>query len=193
MIPTEQAIINAALKLFSEKGYEATSIRDIADEAEIKSATLYYYVKNKKELLVDIMDNYLNQLKAVVLENIDSVEKSEDQVKQLIKIHVENHGREKLAALVVDNEYRSLEGEDREKVRQLRKAYENLWIEILEKGKSEGKFHFEDSKITSFALIGLCTGVAHWYKEGGRYTLDEVAEQYADYGLKMIGFVKEDM
>ncbi len=191
MQTTEESIINAALELFSEKGYEATSIRDIAEKSNVKSATLYYYVKTKKDLLLNIMKNYLHQLIEVTEEKIRNSSSPKEKLKQLIRIHVKNHGKEKLAALVVDNEYRSLKGEDRKQVKELRSQYEQFWLEVLEEGKSQGTFHFRDSKITAFALIGLCTYVVHWYREGEKYSLDEVAEQYVDYGLNIVGLVGE--
>lgn len=188
MSPTEKLIIEAALKLFSEKGYVATSIRDISNAANITSATLYYYVNNKKDLLNQIMKNYLNQLIEDAEKAILSVNQNgpKEKLAKLIQIHVESHGKEQLAALVVDTEYRSMEGEEKKVVQALRKKYESLWMEVLEEGIESKLFHFTDSKVTAFALIGLCTGVAHWFREGQSYSIEEIAIQYIDLGLKMV-------
>lgn len=188
MNEVEQTIINAAIKLFSQKGYAATSIRDLSKEVNMKSASLYHYFSSKKDLLDVIMRRYLTELfqggKQVCEQFFD--QGPEIALVNIIKFHVESHGKERLAALVVDTEYRSLEGKSKEEIRRLRKEYESLWEKILEKGKQEGIFHYSDKKITSFALIGLCTGVAHWYREDGRLTLNEIAEQYAKLGLQMV-------
>lgn len=188
MSPTEKAIIEAALKLFSEKGFAATSIRDISNAANLTSASLYYYVDNKKDLLNRIMKTYLHKQIVSAEEVIAKCNEDdyERKIAELIKIHVRHHGNEQLAALVVDTEYRSLEGEDRKEVQSLRKRYESIWIDNLEKGESKKIFHFSDSKITAFALIGLCTGVAHWYRKDHRYSIDEIANQYIQLGLNMI-------
>lgn len=188
MNEVEQTIIDAAIKLFSEKGYAATSIRDISKEVNMKSASLYHYIESKKDLLDLIMKRYLTELVEGAKQKLNDlpVDEPETELKNLIKFHVESHGKEKLAALVVDTEYRSLEGESREEIRQLRKNYEKLWQEVLERGKRKGVFDFKDAKITSFALIGLCTGVAHWYRDEGALSLHEIAEQYATLGLKMV-------
>ena len=188
MNEVEQAIIDAAIKLFSQKGFAATSIRDLSKEVNMKSASLYHYFSSKKDLLDVIMRRYLTVLIRGAEQVINEfIEKDPElALKNIIKFHVESHGKEKLAALVVDTEYRSLEGESREEIKELRKQYEDLWIQILEKGKQEGVFFYSDRKITSYALIGLCTGVAHWYKEDGALSLSEIAEQYAILGLKMV-------
>lgn len=188
MNDVEQTIIDAAIRLFSEKGYAATSIRDIAKSVDMTSASLYYYMDNKKDLLDLIMKRYLTKLitqAEQVLQDASNFTMKE-QLQQLIKHHVKSHGKEKLAALVVDTEYRSLEGDSKARIKKLRKTYENFWLDILEKGKQAGDFHFEDIKVTSYALISLCTGVAHWYREDGALTITEIADQYAEMGFKMV-------
>jgi len=188
MESVEAKILNAAINLFSEKGYSATSIRDIANEVDLTSATLYHYMKNKKELLDLVMERYLNHLISgaeKVLQHIGNAS-AEEKLGELIKYHVKTHGNERLPALVVDTEYRSLEGESKQKIKAQRNKYEQIWKDILDEGKRQGQFHFQDLHITSFAIISLCTGVAHWYRSDGRLGLDEIAEQYAIYGQKIV-------
>lgn len=184
----EQTIIDAAITLFSEKGYAATSIRDIAKSVDMTSASLYYYMDNKKDLLDLIMNRYLKKLSQEAENALHekALEGPEIKLKELIKHHVLSHGKNRLAALVVDSEYRSLEGESKEKIRAMRKSYENLWTQTLEQGKELGIFQFDNLKITSYALIGLCTGVAHWYREDGELSIYEIADQYTKIGLKMV-------
>lgn len=184
----EQKILIGSIELFAEKGYAATSMRDLADKVEIKPASLYHYISGKKDLLKKIMDVYLGQLNKnalKALENNNSNTESEKLV-SLIKNHVQNHGEERLGAMVVDTEYRSLEGTDKKEVRKMRNEYENLWINVLTNGKANGEFSFIDAKITAYALISLCTGVIHWFREGKAYNITEISEQYAQLGLQMI-------
>ncbi|HZW66990.1 MAG TPA: TetR/AcrR family transcriptional regulator [Pseudogracilibacillus sp.] len=184
----EQTIIDAAIRLFSEKGYAATSIRDIANSIDMTSASLYYYIKNKKDLLNLIMNRYLTLLIDNANETIATVgdDDPSDKLKALISNHVQNHGSNKLAALVVDTEYRSLEGEHKAHVKKLRSEYEQIWFKVLEEGKAEGIFSYDNAKITSFAMINLCTGVAHWYREDGTLSIQDIAEEYTMLGLKMV-------
>lgn len=193
MNQVEQDILRVAIKLFAEKGYVATSVRDIADEVKIKPASLYHYMSGKKDLLKRIMDIYLGQLNdnaRKALEKNKSKTESEKLV-SLINNHILNHADERLAALVIDTEYRSLEGIHRDEVRKLRSAYEDLWIDVPSKGKESGEFHFKDAKITAYALISLCTSVIHWFREGKTYNISQISEQYADLGLNMVKQIEE--
>lgn len=186
MNQVEQAIIEATIKLFSEKGYAATSIRDIAKSVNITSASLYHYMDNKRDLLELIMESYLIKLIEGAEKAIDQAPCNTTKLQNIIKYHVQSHGNERLAALVVDTEYRSLEDASKLKIKQLRRKYESIWNNILEAGSREGIFMFPDLKVTSYALISLCTGVAHWYRPHGKFSLREIAEQYAELGLQMV-------
>jgi len=188
MNSVETTIINTAITLFAKKGYAATSIRDIASSVDMKSASLYYYMKNKKDLLMLIMDRYLIQLISGAEAELSELNtaSADEKLKGLIKYHVRSHGNEQLAALVVDTEYRSLEGNDRIQIKQLRKKYEKIWTNLLEEGESEGVFHFEDKHVSYFAIISLYTCVAHWYRNSGRLSVDEVADKYAILGSNMV-------
>ena len=190
MNSVEETIINSAIKLFSEKGYAATSIRDIAKSVNMTSASLYHYMNTKKDLLNLIMKSYLSRLFSgaeSALTELNEVT-ADKKLETLIRFHVQSHGKEKLAALVVDTEYRSLEGKSKEEIKKLRNNYEKLWTVVLEEGQKNGDFYFSDIKITSFALISLCTGVAHWYRDNGRLSLEEIANQYSKLGLQMVKF-----
>ncbi|RNB79746.1 TetR/AcrR family transcriptional regulator [Brevibacillus fluminis] len=187
---TEDIIIKVALRLFSKKGYAATSIRDIASETNLTSSALYYYVESKKHLLLKIIEKGLNKLIMDAKNGLIHLRDPKDQLKELIRIHVINHGQEQLAALVIDTEYRSLDGEDRQKIRDMRREYEEIWLEVLRQGKNEGVFTYEDVRLATYALMEMCTGVAHWYVEGGRFTIEEIANQYKELGYRMVASLK---
>ena len=189
---TESKIHEAALVLFSSKGFAATSIRDIADEANINSATMYYYFQSKEEILYKIMKIYLDELYESAVSALSETKDSNKQLEVLISSHVKNHGQHRLPALVVDNEFASLKGEFYEEIRGKRKEYEEIWLTVLEKGLEEGVFHCSDSKVTAFALIGLCTGVAQWFHHDGRLTIEEITKIYVELGLKMVRWEQAD-
>lgn len=188
MNQVEQDILRVTIKLFAEKGYVATSVRDIADEVKMKPASLYHYMSGKKDLLKSIMDIYLGQLNDNAKKALEKnqAQSESDKLVSLINNHILNHADERLAALVIDTEYRSLEGNHKDEVRKLRTRYEDLWIEVLSKGKENGEFHFTDAKITAYALISLCTGVIHWFREGKTYDISQISEQYVELGLNMV-------
>lgn len=180
-------IRQAALRLFARKGYEATSIRDIAIEADIKSATLYYYMGTKEDLLIRIMQEELNEIIESAREIISAITQPECQLASLVQLHVIVHGVKQLSTLVVDTEYRALKGDNRLIVSKLRREYELIWRAVLEKGQEDKVFHFNDIKLTAYALLEMCTGVAHWYSPKGPTKIEDIGFNFADMALKLVG------
>src|SRR5690606_13595996 len=81
---------------------------------------------------------------------------------------------------------RSLTGEHLDHVRGLRDAYERLWRDVVRRGAAQGRMEILDPKLTSFALLQMCTGVSHWYSPEGELTLDYIAEVFADAALALV-------
>lgn len=185
---TENEIFQTTLWLFAKKGYEATSIRDIAKEIGITSSSLYYYFKGKEDLLLSIMKKDLNSLIAIGEEIITNIKHTEEQIASIVQVHVIYHGMNQLSALITDTEFRALHGENKEVIKKLRKDYENIWKRIVEKGVSEGKFKkVKNIKFCIYALLAMCNGVLHWYSPEGEKKLLNISEMYADMALNLLG------
>jgi AcrR family transcriptional regulator len=192
LLNTGEKIIQSSLVLFAGKGFEATSIRDIAQEAGINSSTLYYYIKNKEDFLASIMEHVMERLIKNSEKILSIVDTPEHKISVLVQHHVLIHGSHKLSSVVTDYEFRSLHGENKTKIKNLRKKYELMWYEIIETGIKEGIFvNVESSKLATFALLEMCTGVVHWYSPKGRITLEEICDKYADMALKLLGAVRD--
>jgi len=186
MQSTEMRIWEAALNLFAQKGYEATSIRDIAEKAGITSSALYYYIGTKEDFLIKIMQEGLTDILEGARYLVSIVSLPECQLASLVQLHVIVHGVNQLVTLVTDVEFRSLKGENRTAISKLRKEYELIWRYTLDRGRREGVFHFQDLKLTAFALLEMCTGVAHWYSSQGPIKIKDIASIYADMALSMV-------
>lgn len=188
MNDTGERIINAALKLFAQKGFEATSIRDIAEEANINSATLYYYINNKEEFLFSLMRYGLGEIITIASEIVLFTKRPEERLAALVQLHVVIHGKRQLLTLVTDREFTSLHGEYRQKIKALRKEYEEIWVNTIGRGVAEGVFTtVSDIKLTSIALLEMCTSVAHWYSPNGRLSLMELSDEFANMALNLVG------
>ena len=95
-------------------------------------------------------------------------------------------GRYQLKSVVVDSELRSLRGEHRSKVIALRDKYEDVLVELLTAGKAEGTFVIPDVRMAKLCLLEMCNGVSRWYSDGGRLTLEEVADQLSILALALV-------
>jgi AcrR family transcriptional regulator len=185
---TGDKITQAALRLFAQKGFEATSIRDIALESGVNSSTLYYYIKSKEDFLISIMEDQLEGLIKHATEIMSTLETPEQQIASLVQMHVMAHGINQLSMMVIDTEFRALHGENKLKIRTLRKKYELLWRVVISNGVQEGKFtKVEDSKLATLAALAMCTGVVHWYSPQGKKSLLKISENYANMVLNLLG------
>lgn len=179
-------IRDACVRLFAQKGFQGTGIREIAAEAGVTSAALYHYVGTKEELLLEIMDGVLDQLIAAARRIVTDVDRSEARLSALVEHHVWFHAVHQLATVVTDTEIRSLSGDARAEVIARRDVYEAIWRRVVVEGVAEGTFRVDDPRIATTALLQMCTGVAHWYVPTGPLTLTRLCRMHADLALSMV-------
>ena len=168
----------AAVQLFAEYGYHAAPLRNIARMAGIQAASIYYHYANKEALLVEIMETHMQQLNAN-LERI--VREQSDPQKRLydaIANHIRLHTSYKAEFFIIDTEIRALEGDHRRYILSLRDRYEFLLQELLRDGMERGVFRQSDVKVSSYAVIAMCTEVATWFRPTGRLSVQQVIDLY---------------
>jgi len=183
---TRLAIQQAALELFSTAGFAGTGIRLIAQRAGISLASLYHYMSSKEDLLVGMMrENILTLLRDAEKE-LTGRRRPTERLAALVEVHVTTHATQRLLCIVSDTELRSLSKERREEVVAYRDRYEDLWRETIDLGVASGDFATHDTAVASSALLEMCTGVAHWFREGGRLSLAEINALYIDMALGLL-------
>ncbi len=169
----------AAVQLFAEMGYHAAPLRDIASLAGIQAASIYYYYPSKQALLVEIMDTYMRQLNA----NMDRVLVQPSSIParlyEAIASHIRLHTTYKAEFFIIDTEMRALEGANREQILVLRDQYEHSLQGLLQEGMEQGILRASDVKITSYAVIAMCTTVSSWFHSQGRLTVQQVIDIYS--------------
>ncbi len=177
----------AAVKLFATKGFHGTGIRDLAQEAELSSASLYHYMGTKEDLLADIMRTALNRLLGAAREAIADSTDPVRRMRSLVAVHVLAHAVGPAETRVVDNEVDVLSPAARAPVVALRDDYERLWAAAIEDGVGAGVCHTAHPAVTRLALLEMCSGVARWYSPQGALTLEELAGHYAGLVLRALG------
>jgi AcrR family transcriptional regulator len=162
-------ILEKAAHLFCVKGYDSTSMSDIADEVGITKAGLYYFVESKEHLLYLITDYGLDLLDEVVLKPLESVTDPREHLDQLIERHIHmvlNRPRE---VTIILHERTALTGVYREKILQRKKAYiehvRNLLRRLQGSGQARGEV---DVTAATFYLLGALNWVYQWHKVDGR-------------------------
>lgn len=172
-------ILRAALDCFAEQGYHGTSIREIASRAGLSVPGVYHHHASKQALLVAVMEHAMEDLwwrsrAAADGAGDDPVDRLAAQVECLALYHA----RRQDLAFIAWSEIRSLTGEARAAHIGRRDRQQRIFDAILDAGTRTGRFSTPWPVETSRAIVTLCTGVAQWYRAGGRHTPEEIAARY---------------
>ena len=177
----------AAAELFFTKGYEATTIREIAQALGIKSASIYYHWESKEEILFDLIRSTMEQLVDGARTVLDEEASPDRRLAGLVVHHVIIHALRPKETTLGESELRSLKGKRLERALTMRDDYEGLVLGVLEEGARMGIFSSLDLKLSAYAIISQCTNVGIWYRDGGRLSLGEIAAVYANFALRIVG------
>jgi len=182
---TKPKISAIALNLFSEQGYAAVSMRQIAAKAGLQVGALYNYFPDKQtilsELLVNHMENLLETWSAQVLPDDPN-----DLLKFFVDFHIDYHLNRPEEVFIAYMELRNLSEDNFRKIEKLRGKYELILSKILTDGVKEDLFSCKDIKITSLAIIGMLKELNTWYKKDGRVSVLEVKNIYKEIVLKAV-------
>jgi AcrR family transcriptional regulator len=180
-------LLVAAVEAFAERGYHATTTRDIASRAGMSPAALYIHYKTKEELLHRISrighDRALALLTAAAEGEGTAAERLADAVRRFVRWHAERH----TTARVVQYELDALADEHRAEIVELRRRSDAVVRRILTDGVRDREFDVPDVPGTTLAVLSLCIDVARWFNVNGPRTPDEVGALYADLVLRMVG------
>ena len=180
------AIVEAALRLFAENGYTATTMEDIGRALNLRGPSLYKHVSSKQELLAEIM---LRTMAALQRDHEIAIGSSKDVVEQLrraVETHVRYHARHRLEAFLGNRELRSLDEYNHRRLLEQRKEYERSFRALVERGIVENRFTARSVKLAVYGLLDMGVGVAVWFREGGEFSVDEVAYQYGDLSMLLL-------
>ena len=174
----------AALRLFREKGYHATSMQDIAGAVGLYKGSLYHYIGGKEDLLVRVFERAMGTLLADVEQIVaDPSLRPTAQLRLIVQAHVAAVSENRDALTVYLHEFRALAGESLAKVRAQRDRYAELVSEIVKRGVRIGEFETPDVGIATLGLLGMCNWVCQWYRPGGRLGPAEIGGYFADLVL----------
>jgi len=170
-------VLSNAARLFREKGFERTSLKEIAEACNMLPGSLYYRYNSKEALLVELMRRGVD----LVTAEVESAYASSDDPVERLRLCINAH----LRALLVDSdavyvllfEWRALGPEAREEIIELRDQYESLWAEILETMIEQGVIRKNvDGRLLRLIGLGALNWVATWFDPNGAHSLDAIGD-----------------
>jgi len=175
---TRQTILNAAAKLFKERGYTATTLRDVAKEAGLKAGSIYYHFASKDEIMDEVLDSGLRAVSEAVKAAISACDNDDDYL-AMIEASVHAH----LKVLFTQGDfvsanirlYNQLPMTIQERHHTLRREYGNMWDTLLLNAQNAGFLH-EDLEIvpTRQFILGSLNWTVEWYDDS-KYSLEALA------------------
>jgi AcrR family transcriptional regulator len=174
-------ILEKAAQLFRVKGYEATSMSDIADEVGITKAGLYYFVESKEHLLYLITDYGLDLLEETVVRPLAGVQDPRELLEKLIQRHVHMLLTRPREVTIILHERTALTGVYREKIQQRKKQYIDYVRKVLTQLQKKGDARKDvDVTAATFFLLGALNWIYQWYKADGRLSEEQLARELTE-------------
>jgi AcrR family transcriptional regulator len=180
-------ILEAATRLFIERGFDGTSMIDIAEVLGVTRTAVYYYYKNKEAILVALTDA-ITRVAAELAHEAARHEELEPVIalRKLVDRHVRliiDHGAQ---FRVVERNEERLPPIQRAASADYRRGVLSNFKAVIERGIHAGTFRPTDAQVAAFAIIGMCNWTAWWFQAGGRRSRDEVADLISDFATNAV-------
>jgi AcrR family transcriptional regulator len=185
------AILETAARLICEKGYEGTSIQDIADAAGLTKAGLYHHIRSKEHLLLEIQNYGMDVFEERVLNTVMPIADPLERLRTCMKRNIElvTGGWSKEVTIIL-HEHATLTGEARAHINARKKRY----VRFLENSFAEavrlGEIRPVHPKVAAFAFLGQVLWIYKWFRPDGAVPADQLAREMVDLffgGLELKG------
>jgi AcrR family transcriptional regulator len=176
-------VYRTAAQIILRKGYDATSINDIANALGMTKAGLYHYINGKKELLFDIMNFGLDELDEEVATPARSIADPSARLRFIITSHAQLVTRGQGAITILVDEITALPLAQSRIITRRKREYFNRLRDLLNELKAEGKLNDVDTTAATFSLLGMINWLSRWFRQDGDLTQEQVAEQIARIAL----------
>ncbi|MCW2946528.1 MAG: TetR family transcriptional regulator [Actinoallomurus sp.] len=173
-------LVKLAAELFAKKGYQATTVRNIADEAGILSGSLYHHFDSKESIVDEILSSFFNELTAA---NQAALEKGGDPravISALVRICFSTLVPHRAAIMVMQNDWNYLKQFDRfDYLSRSEEETERMWIGQIERGQETDLFRSDiDPKLTYRMIRDTIWVTVRWFQPGGRLDAQGLADHY---------------
>lgn len=182
-ISRKEQILSTAAKMFKQRGFASTSMRDIASELGMEAASLYHHIKSKEEILEVICFSLADQMVVAIAEVNDIYFNAEEKLRMAIKNHITLLTQHVDYSAVFLHEWRSLSEPKLSEFKALRDAYENELKVILNDGENEDLFEAVDQKFAALTILSTLNWVNEWYNPKGKMSPTQIANKLSDFIL----------
>lgn len=183
------AVLHTAARMFNEKGFHATSLDEVAERLQITKPTLYYYVRNKDDILFQCVSRGLELMQAAIREagsqGGSPLDKLIAAMRQYAMIVTADFG---MCVIRVGED--PLPPDSRTQLRRMKGAIDREFRELIRQGVADGSLTDCDPKLSAFTIAGALSWIGRWYRPDGEQTPEQIADQVI--GLLASGLCSAD-
>lgn len=176
-----RAILETSARLICERGYEGTSMQEIAAACRMTKAGLYHHIQNKEQLLFAIMNYGMDVFEEQVLSRVQGIEDPVERLRACMRhnILLVTRGWSK-EVIIILHEHATLTGEARAFIDARKKKYVDFLEEAFAQASAAGRIRPVDPTIGAFSFLGMVLWVYKWFKPDGRLSDEQIADGMVD-------------
>ena len=179
--PRREQILDSAGRLFSERGYHATSMRDLAADLGMQGGSLYAHIQGKEELLIEIVNHASRQFDEALFPLRSAPQPADEKLREAMHRHIQVVADNMDSATVFFHEWKHLSGAAYTRVTEWRDTIDTFYRDLIAEGVAQGRFRADlDPRMTANLVLSAVNWAYIWYRPGGSLTPSDVANHYAD-------------
>lgn len=177
-------ILKTAARLFRERGYEHTTVRDLATAVKMQSGSLFFHFESKEDILLSILEGGLRRAVAILDRHLAEARTPREKLSAILHGHLNAVlFEERDGFTVVLRDWRGLSLPSRKRIVALRDEYEKHIAKALDE-IAESKLIPHDTRLFRLFLLGALNWTVQWYRPDGDLTIDELADGFLDLVLR---------
>ncbi|PYS52716.1 MAG: TetR/AcrR family transcriptional regulator [Acidobacteria bacterium] len=192
---TRNRVFEIAAEVFHRKGYDNTSMSDIASAAGLTKAGLYHHIDSKESLLYTVLDYGLDLTEFYVVKPLQEIADPLERLKKMIDLHLHLVLEERnLEVTGLLHECKTLSAADRARVNRRKKEYVRMTAKLIADVAKEHNIKDVNPKLAAFALLGMLNWTYQWFKATGPIRCDEIIAGFQKiFLLGILGRAWEDL
>jgi AcrR family transcriptional regulator len=181
-----EALLRAAVQMFNERGFHSTSLDDVAATLGVSKPTVYHYLGNKEQVLLECVSRGIAELRDAAAEAGTSAGRGVDRLRSFLikyaQINMDDFGR-----CVIRTAEEGLSGSGAQRFRGLKREIDTAMRQLIADAMADGSIRQREVKLTAFTLAGSLNWVARWYDKTGGADPEKVATEMVDLLLEGVG------
>lgn len=179
-------ILSSAITVIKRKGFSSTKMEDIATELDMTKGSIYYYFKNKDDLVYEchklILSMATKDLESILFEN----DTAENKLRKMIEVHIDYAIEEKEIFYLIVDPKKTFNKDQLDSVLKLRKYYARLFDRVIQLGIEKKEFNVYHPVLMRMIFLGAMNWIQQWYNPDGEFDRQEIKDYFANQLIRLL-------